>query len=227
MLKRVFVTATPECIMACFNIHPSQIHHLKIKDEYSGFNKIVCKKIDNNIRQILENEYNRIINNIDVGEAILYCIERNIEKGDNSQIEILRSLSSDRQDNILTNATIHTYTGVGMVVYTKNQQLKKLLSEILVDITTKSGKSYKKIVKPIKNKFLPFITLEKSITIRHFYSLCKTAGESVVITIGKDLINRGISYVSDTHLDYVNDTKNGTDTRPLCATTMILKTSML
>jgi hypothetical protein len=51
----------------------------------------------------------------------------------------------------------------------------------------------------------------KNMTIRRFYTICKKLGENCVVTIGKDLISRGISYVSeDIH-------------EPLTATTMIYK----
>lgn len=51
----------------------------------------------------------------------------------------------------------------------------------------------------------------KSMTIRKFYSICKRLKENCVVTIGKDLISRGISYVSEDKHD------------PLTATTMIYK----
>jgi hypothetical protein len=53
-----------------------------------------------------------------------------------------------------------------------------------------------------------YITV-KNIPIRVFYTICKALGQNCVLTIGKDLIARGISYVSE-------DTSG-----PLTATTMI------
>lgn len=214
LLKRVFVTATPEPCMALHKIDRAQIYKIPTKYTYTGHDKIIKTnyKRDFYICDILVQNANRIRNNAAVnpqGEAILYCIERNTEKGDRSHIQVVNSLS---QIPSLANCVIHTYNGQGYVVYTQNQELKRLLGSITVETVTKSGKTYYKEYNPIPGKYHNYITLDKNIPISRFYSLCKQAGELVVITIGKDLITRGISFVSECRENQ------------LCATTMILKT---
>ncbi len=213
-VKRIFVTATPENALALYNITKAQIIKLNPSKEYSGFSKIQCTsfKCDSQILNLIKQQVARINNNLinnPVGEVILYCIERNTQKGESCHNNVVDVLANCPD---LVNCVIGTYNGNGMVVYTNNELLKKLLSNITVETISKAGYIRQKNIKPLKNKcFKKFIALDKLITIRKFYSLCKEAGAKVVITIGKDLINRGISYVSECAENQ------------LCATTLIYR----
>lgn len=213
-VKRIFVTATPENALALYNITKAQIIKLNPPKEYSGFSKIQCTsfKCDSQILNLIKQQVLRINNNLinnPVGEVILYCIERNTQKGESCHNNVVDVLANSPD---LVNCVIGTYNGNGMVVYTNNELLKKLLSNITVETISKAGYIRQKNIKPLKNKcFKKFIALDKLITIRKFYSLCKEAGAKVVITIGKDLINRGISYVSECA------------DNQLCATTLIYR----
>lgn len=193
-LKRVFVTATFENCAALYNIECAHIIHLEIPNEYKGYNDITHFNLESDfdIRHLMISEVNRIQNDVTniSGEVILYCIERNTIKGDNNQTQILNNIKE-----YLPNTTIHTYTGKGMSIYTLNKILKKSLTHLKIKSSESDG----------------IITISKQLTIKKFYTLCQDANERVVITLGKDLINRGISYVSD----YKN--------YPLSATVMFYK----
>lgn len=208
-LKRVFVSATPENCCALYGVDTAHVIILEIPGSYIGYKNIEYNIFENDleIKHILENQINRIHNDNTnkTGEIILYCVERNTDKGDHNQNDVLLTLSKT-----FTRITIHTYNSNGIIVYTTNQKLKELLNNISINTVTKTGKlklkKYKSII--LENEF---IKINKEIQIRHFYTLCKKAKERIVITVGKDLINRGISYVSEDNLD------------PLCATTMIYR----
>lgn len=206
-LKRVFVTATPDNVLALYKIESANIIKLEIPNNYQGHKNINYNIVDNDfdIKEILINETRRIVNNLQtnpVGEVILYCIERERNNHDDVIIELKK---------ILPDSTINSYNSNGIIVYTKNKKLINIMKEVRFPYTTKTGKIRTKISKSRKNAYDNYILDSKMITITHFYDMCKEAGEKVVITIGKDLINRGISYVSSCKEN------------PLCATTMIYR----
>jgi len=200
-LKRVFVTATPENCCALYDIECAHIIQLETPITYRGWEHIIYNELNNDldIKTILDTEISRIKTDTtnQSGEVILYCIERNTDASENSHIEVLDTLSQS-----FPNTTIHTYNSKGMAVHTSN---KKLLGMLEKGIKIKTKKT--KTVKHEKG----FLCVGKQISIKKFYSMCKEAEEKVVITIGKDLINRGISYVSEDK------------EFPLAATTMIYK----
>lgn len=192
-LKRVFVTATPENCCMLYKIDSPDVIKLEIPATYVGYKNLKYYELEDDleIKEILEKEVNRIKKDNSY-EAILYCIERKITDGHE---KILNSLTS------YLNCTINTYNGNGITTIMRTPELSKQFEKLLKTTNI----SFKK-----NNKFFVI----KNITIRKFYSICKNMGENCVITIGKDLISRGISYVSeDTH-------------EPLTATTMIYKPGM-
>lgn len=193
-LKRTFITATPEnCWYLYKNIYCKNILRLQQVSYYKGWEEIKYNELESemDVLDILQRECDRIKNNTlnETGEVILYSVERNVEKGETNQTKIFDKLSST-----LKNITINLYNSKGITVDTQNEVLKILL---------KNEK-----IKKITQKRNGVLQLSKDFPIRKFYNLCKQAGEKVVITIGKDLINRGISYVSEGE-------------NPLAATTMI------
>ncbi len=190
-VKRLFVTATPENTVMLYNLKSVDVFSIEIPETYNGYKDIIYKEINKNklnTEEIFKKEVNRIKTS-ETFEAILYCNERKLVNHNN----ILKLFSSYNLKCI-----IHTYNSKGMTIIFPTIQLLKKFEKIII-------KKYKYKL-DTENKKL--ITID-NISIRVFYSICKSLGQNCVITIGKDLIARGISYVSE-------DLQ-----APLVATTMI------
>lgn len=189
-LKRIFVTATPENCVMLYKIECPDVMRLEIPSYYTGYSNIehVLLEDDINIKKLLKQEVNRI-NDMETYEAILYCIDRKIIDGHE---RVLKSLATDLK------CIVNTYNGNGITTYIRTISLgKKFESEL-----TKYEISFTK-----KDKYYQI----KNMSIRKFYTIVKKIGERCVITIGKDLICRGISYVGENQ------------TEPITATTMFYK----
>lgn len=183
-VKRVFVTATPINIPVLFNENPIKYLFIEKKSSYRGHDDINCRIMDNDCdkQDILKYEIDRIMRNTrdgEGGEAILICIERKVS--DKTQFNILMNQSQKFPD-ILS----HTYNGEGISFYSKKDYGKKLRDN-KITYTENSG------IITIKNK----PNHKPQISIKKFYAMCQDLGEKVVLTIGYDLIQRGISYVSE------------------------------
>jgi uncharacterized protein YajQ (UPF0234 family) len=189
-LKRVFVTATPENVCMLYNIESIDVMKLEIPSNYIGYKQIKYIPFENDldIGSILTNEVKRI-NDSHTFEVILYCIERKIVNGHD---ELLYSISKEIK------CSVNTYNGKGISVIFNTEQKMSAFQSILENENIKFS---------VKGSAI----LIREIAIKKFYSYCKKAGENCIITVGKDLIARGISYVGE-------DTKE-----PLTATTMIYK----
>ncbi len=189
-IKRVFVTATPENCCMLYNVECTDVIKLEISSTYVGYKNIIYNNFEDDwyVRDILHAEVDRIKREKS-GEIILYCLERKIEDGQDIVFNGLR-------ENF--RCIINTYNGNGvkcsMRTIAQSNKLEKMLKSEKYKYE-RDGKVFE----------------IGKISIRKFYSLCKRVGETCVITIGKDLIARGISYVSE-------DRDN-----PLTATTMIYK----
>jgi len=174
-LKRLFVTATPDNVCLLYKIDCPDVMRLEIPATYTGYNQIEHVELENdlNIGDQLEDEVNRI-HEAGTFEAILYCIERKIVAGHDV---LLRNLS-DRLDCV-----VNTYNGDGITTY-----IKKSLRARFEKKLNKNGIEFQKV-----NRFYKM----KNMAIRKFYKIVKSLGENCVVTIGKDLICRGISYVGE------------------------------
>lgn len=175
-LKRIFVTATPENCMMLYGINNIDIISLEVPSDYTGWKDIRYNALvdDLDIREKLIEVVNRVKLNKSY-EVILYCIDRKIEDG---QDIILHSLSET------LNCTVNTYNGNGVVVIFNKEEFSELFHHELWETGV--------VFKRHRNKFtMPYIS------IRRFYTLCKKIGETCIVTIGKDLISRGISYVGE------------------------------
>jgi hypothetical protein len=175
-VKRVFVSATPDNCMMLYNITNTDIINLEIPINYKGWKDIIYNTLDDdlNIKYLLKNEVDRIISESSL-EVILYCAERKITGGQNI---ILESLGSELP------CTVHTYNGDGInVIFNTNEKSDKFSKEL---------EKYKIKFTRQDCKFTV-----KKISIRKFYTICKKIGEVCIVTIGKDLICRGISYVGE------------------------------
>ena len=189
-LKRIFVTATPENCCMLYNIECPDVMKLEIPQYYTGYKSIehVNFEDDLNIKDLLRNEIERI-NREETYEAILYCVDRKIVEGHD---RVLKTLADD------LNCIVNTYNGNGITTFIRTTVLANKfeyeLNRYEIQFTKKDN--YYQI---------------KNITIRKFYTIIKKIEERSVITIGKDLISRGISYVGENQ------------NQPITATTMFYK----
>jgi hypothetical protein len=189
-LKRIFVTATPENIVLLYEIECFDVISLEIPADYTGYDKIeyIDMKDDLDISYYLPKEVERIKNERTY-EAILIRVERLIK----GQQELLEVYSTELE------CTINTYNGNGITAFIKPEFKVSFIKEL----------------KKINIKYIPFgiFFRMKALSIRDFYTIMKAIGENCIITIGNDLICRGISYV-------------GTDkNEPITASTMFYKPS--
>jgi len=189
-IKRVFVTATPENCCMLYNVDCTDVIKLEIPPTYIGYKNIICNVFNDDlyVRDILHAEVSRIKREKHC-EAILYCLERKIEDGQDIVFDSLRA-------NL--KCVVNTYNGNGIKCSMRTISQSNKLGKLLNNENIKHHRD---------GKLFEFDNL----SIRKFYSLCKKVGETCVVTIGKDLIAHGISYVSE-------DREN-----PLTATTMIYK----
>lgn len=192
-LKRIFVTATPENSVLLYNIECPDVVTLEIPGTYTGYKDLdyIALEDDLDIKEVIQGEVARI-KAARTCEAILYCIERKIADGHN---KVLLGLSS------YLKCTVNTYNGNGITAHMRTVNVSKRFEAML----KRAKIDYKR-----KDKVFTM----KNLTIRKFYTMCKKLGENCVVTIGKDLIARGISYVSEDKKD------------PLTATTIIYKPGM-
>lgn len=173
-LKRIFVTATPENVVQLYNIKCPDVMRLEKPSNYTGYDKIEHIDItdDLEIGEKLKNEVDRIKNS-GTNEAILYCIDRKIEDGHNI---LLQHFTNE------LNCIVNTYNGNGISTIINNPiQLERFERRLnRYNVTFIKNETHFQM---------------KNMSIRMFYSIMKAIGENCVLTIGKDLICRGISYV--------------------------------
>jgi ribosomal protein L31E len=191
--KRVFVTATPENCCMLYNIESPEVIKLESPPTYRGYKDIEYNVLEDDLdmRDILKHEIQRIKDD-ETNEVILYCIDRKIADG---QDLVLVDMSKTLK------CVVNTYNGNGIIsIFRTVSKADKFENQL------KKGKiSYKRDSKTFTMRTL---------AIRKFYTMCKAIGEKCVVTIGKDLIARGISYVGEDEI------------HPLTATTIIYKPGM-
>ncbi len=188
-LKRIFVTATPENVVLLYQVECPDVMRLENPATYTGYDKIehIQMEDDLQMRNHLVSEVERV-NEAGTWEAFLLCTERKIVDGHEV---LLRNLSNQ------LNCVVNTYNSDGICTYIKKYlrvKFEKKLNKYDIEFQ-KVGRYYKM----------------KNMTIRKFYTIIKSIGENCIVTIGKDLICRGISYVGE-------DVKD-----PITATTMFYK----
>jgi hypothetical protein len=203
-LKRVFVTATPENVVYLYK--PGFVWELPIPENYVSASSIDFNELDNfdttTITRILTREVKM---RKDEGGIILYCVERN---KDETNDEDTTSNQSQVFSGILKNIK---KTGLD-VVSSYNSNGFKLAFRLQKHKTFFMNKMEEKSIQYTLCEDEKAFTIRKNeLSISEFYGYLQLCGCKVVLTIGKDLIARGISFVS-------NQTEN-----PLTATTMIYK----
>ncbi len=199
-MKRIFVSATPENVIVLHK--PGQIWSLEIPDNYIGSKDIDYHTITNfdndKIVKILKNEYK--LRKSELG-IILYVVERNKNENEDetaNQKSVFNYLKNVYNKHMMDALTI--YNSDGITVSFRLQKFRKLFIEYLVNNKIKYDQDEDVII------------IKKSkMCISDFYKIIQDIGCRMVLTIGKDLISRGISFVSSKK------------TNPLTATTMIYK----
>jgi len=203
-LKRVFVTATPENVVYKYKIE--HIFVLEVPKNYIGYDKINYCEIEevNQIPVVLYEEIARR-NRVREYGIILYCTDKKIANGqDPLFLNICQSID---------NCVVSTYNGTGITVRVMKQRhfelcLKDFIQKTNVNIKDKKNKvTFKKH----SNKVYTI----QNMAIRDFYQICKDSNNGIIVTIGMDLMSRGISFVSS---EKVPDA--------LAATTLIYKPGM-
>jgi hypothetical protein len=170
-MKRVFVSATPENCVFKYQINSAHIIRLEIPNNYTSYNQIEWRNIPKTPKQIQNILQQHINENTTTNNfsSILYLTDRKI----NNHEQSLREFSL-----LSGNFLIHTYNSNGIVFkipqhtdfVTKIKNATNIISETSETITIKLG-------------------------INKFYQIVKECNIHTVITIGMDMIARGISFV--------------------------------
>jgi hypothetical protein len=198
-MKRVFVTATPENVVYLHK--PQFVWVLDIPQTYVSANDVQFSELttfDNeSVLRILTREAKL---RREEGGIILYCVERNKEtlEEEISQSQVFSNIVKMIKKTGLDVISIYNSDGIRVTF-----RLNKLLTQFtnkLEDLCVRYEENENDLL--IK---------KNELSISRFYGLIQEVGAKVVLTIGRDLIARGISFVSDA-------TEN-----PLTATTMIYK----
>jgi hypothetical protein len=165
-MKRVFVTATPENIVYKYDIQ--KVIQLPVTSNYIGYEKIKYKPLDNEkqVKKILVQQEKNLQNGI-----ILYNTDRKIEKGQDVAFKMICGYLG---------CVVNTYNGEGIVA--RIPKMKEFEQHL-----------------PPKTRYIKqsedVISL-RDIPIADFYEICRLIGHTVIVTIGMDLLSRGISFVS-------------------------------
>ena len=203
-LKRVFVTATPENVVYKYKIE--HVIRLSVPNNYIGYDKIQYNQVEDpkHIKDILIEEQNRRILQKENG-VILYCIDKKIGKG---QDPTFVSLCSYLQ------CVVNTYNGNGITARVNNEHFETRLRKF-VSLNNKVKHNKHIVYTDESTNETKNIWNIKGMAIRDFYQICKEINSGIIVTIGMDLMSRGISFVSS---------EKATDT--VAATTMIYKPGM-
>jgi hypothetical protein len=184
-LKRIFVTATPENVVYKYKIE--DVIRLRVPNNYIGYDKIKYVQLDDKIRikKILIEEQNRRILEKENG-VILYCVDKKIEDG---QDETFVSVCSYLE------CVVNTYNGNGITARVNNEKFEEHL-EKFVSLNNKVKKNKKIIYTDESTNETKNVWNIKGLAIKDFYQICKEIGAGIIVTIGMDLMARGISFVS-------------------------------
>jgi hypothetical protein len=184
-LKRIFVTATPENVVYKYKIE--DVIRLRVPNNYIGYDKIEYVELEDKIRikEILTKEQNRRILEKENG-VILYCVDKKIEDG---QDETFVSVCSYLE------CVVNTYNGNGITARVNNEKFEEHL-EKFVKLNNKVKKNKKIIYTDDSTNETKNVWNIKGIAIKDFYQICKEVGSGIIVTIGMDLMARGISFVS-------------------------------
>jgi hypothetical protein len=201
-VKRVFVTATPENVVYLHK--PGYVWELPIPEHYVGGEKIAFHQLDDfsgdRIVRLLAREVQARQSE---GGIILYCVERNKDEsgGDDkgTHNSVFENLNNSLRKTGLDAISVYNSDGIKVSLRTKKHRT------LFVNKLESNGIKYDNLEQHV------FLIKRNEVAISQFYGYLQSVGCRVVLTIGKDLISRGISFVSD-HKE-----------NPLTATTMIYR----
>jgi hypothetical protein len=176
LVKRIFVSATPENCMIKYNIQANHIIQLEKPMNYRGYDKIIHRMlpttqeaINSEIQKLIIEEEERDDYNI-----ILYSMDRRIDE---------QHIALDKFSQELTGSVIiHTHNSTGIKTTVPNAKFRQALLSHDPELTAEIGE---------------YCTIKKDIPIRVFYQLAKDSGIHTALTIGKDMLSRGVSYCSE------------------------------
>lgn len=191
--KRIFITATPENVVYKYPV--SRIFKVPVSPHYTGYDRISYTPFESleETQNVFAAEYRRIMASGNQ-EAVLYCTDRKIDEGQDRTFGAFVELMPD--------AVISTYNGKGIRVYITHPSFEKTAQKIAKEENLKMKMT-------IKGKHEWLI---EDMPICDFYEVCRVLGKKMVVTIGFDLMSRGISFVSSKRVE-----------KPLAATTMIYR----
>ena len=180
--KRVFVTATPLLIADKFPIKIENIIVLETPNGYNGWNNIEMKAIyKNDTKSIIQ----RFVKDVERPGALLYCTDKVISE----QNVLFKKICN------YIDCPVSIYNGNGITVRIEKDTSNKFL-EMIKRRKTEYELSIKVNESNILNddKYNVYKITELPISI--LYQVLKDLHYSKVITIGYDLMQRGISFVS-------------------------------
>ncbi len=182
-VRRVFVTATPMLLQAYYQIQASNVYTLPIPENYIGYNSLKHIEFNNlkHLYKIIENE-RKIIDEKNIKNSmIIYSCEREI----NNHEKALNQYSNEYPDFCIT--TLNS-NGIKFVLpRTKTKQDW--------DIAYQKARQHKEF-KPINIRWRGVIGHTSSQEIDNFYLILAYLNSDYNITIGKNMVNRGISFIS-------------------------------
>ena len=209
-LKRIFVTATPENVVYLHK--PQFVWTLDIPETYVPAESIQFSELSNfdneSVIRVLTREAKL---RREEGGIILYCVERNkencdssVEYEDASQSQVFYNVKKCIKKTSLDVVSIYNSNGIRITF--RSQRLATQFINNLED----QGIRY--TMNEMESNDVDDILIKKNeLSISRFYGMVQSIGAKVILTIGRDLLSRGISFVSDAA------------TSPLAATTMIYK----
>lgn len=202
-VKRVFVTATPENVVYKYRVE--HVIRLTPPNNYIGWDKIrFCEMEDSkDIKNILIKEQNRRILNKENG-VILYCVDRKICDG--------QDLTFVSVCSYVKHCVVNTYNGNGITARVLNNKGFEARLTKFAKLNNKVKGNKKITFSDDSTNDTKNVWSIKGMPIKDFYQICKESGCGIIVTIGMDLIARGISFVSS---------EKSLDT--VAATTMIYK----
>ena len=193
-LKRIFVTATPENVVYKYRIR--DVIDLEIPSNYQGFESIDYQELKNeNIPAIFRTEIAKKRHDGENG-IILYNIER-VREGRGKKKEVGQDVALANVIEHCSDVVCSIYNGNGITVYLPLQYRGPFETQIKQYNNTKTKKSH--LVKYTfieTDEHIDHLFQLKNVSIGWFYQFCKNIGVDIVVTIGCDLMNRGISFCS-------------------------------
>jgi len=186
-LKRAFLSATPECVN--YIVDASSVISLPITDGYVGYDSIQYYPLqgedeeeekegdDDTILPVLLEQARQMKEGV-----ILYCVDRRIEDGhDTLFTRICQGVHRD--------IVVHTYNGNGITARVSHPRFTASLQEIIKEQDIKKTKIQTSLTSS------QILTIE-NVPVSEFYEACRRLQLYNIITIGYDLMSRGISFVS-------------------------------